>query len=1257
MEQQIEHSGILDSTAQPDPHNTQFMRDYHTFAKDRLPDLDDQAVKETIDLGLLQAYADTHHDFSDRQRCAAIHDVNAQLPPQMKSERISSLLLKLGFPAPLVSTSVSEAAVLKYIDDLPRTRYNNFCSKAVMNAAFYNELHAQFGSHLAFIYDQGHVPPEFFTDPRDQVTESQPRRINLHCIASMWDEAGKTGRFQISIKFKQPDDKLMVKYTSHPNSGIAFTFGANDNACVIYDQLKIGQTFLAYNINKFSVASLCNFMIQVNNVEGNNLTEDDLKRLAPCLLDTPNTKHEALRDAFIEGFAKAVQEYKRMQDNYNGGTAPPFKMSDATICLCYDIKRSMDSGQCEMVNYLNNKMLTRFNEQTTEVIKIKNGAGEDYQPGPRKEDVKSLEKISRCFLITGDRLCFMRAKIEGIPAILLHKPLGPSGDREFYASVFCNDQMYTKERFQAKYTEVLTQLNSLQLDEQYASNMEVLKKYMRGCTMYASLFERAVGENIHHIKLNPSLRANPNTAPDNQIHAEPATQHLEEIFRTLNQFMTGMIDKIDQFAQRDIQYIKTSIANYLQVLHSDVSPTAEGSSIINGDIYLNLINVESTIHVISRLSLPFTSYQMVRKSFEDQLKHHNTHFIKFATKFIEHACNAVLKRNTVPLLEDGTRSESNDNDNDDVDDENDLEALDDDIALSSTTTPQTNTFTALQNAINHWVGVSASMTDTGTHLREDINVMVEYVKEVDNEMQTYYNTPASTPELFYSRVQLIPRPQARKSLNVLQFLKGTNESFSLNFNHQIQLYTSNLGRLVDELTQISAERDFFQANFVNGSTAAGSLKRVFEENIFNKRFIKVYDVPLKKKVANGNTWLETGVPYILMDILAHFNIPCTKVNHKIARVFSSRYAGKTDALTTGLTTNLIRHYYGMLAKQRKENALVESQKNDLLEDLSTNVFKPALMEYQDVTTQLLDSMDTAIASMFYIQALDGGEPRMSIKTDKRKPFDKRLTERKIVAARREEERDQHLQELRSFSSASGLWIMLKSFYKDCIMDRIFANQQSQSPSVEYADGTCTPSCGLSREEEMEAGYKTLGLFNFMMLSDPDMVFIKKFGYRHYILEKLYNNEMLTEARLAEMSVKRVALNEIYKTKIAEFEEKWRTGIFMLSPEKEAKMLELISRRMSIFEVSPAPPPPSSSPSPPVASSMAAAAIASKRKPTENANNFADDTMNTDNAEAATAINVGDNNYAAMVSGGGRCPKHLSDYYDRYYKTYSATYYT
>jgi hypothetical protein len=401
-------------------------------------DGEDSYDKTYVALGFLQANADTQHDFSS-VRCAKV--ANLAVPPTLNNSVFSVEMIQrlLGDVAPLAN----EDATLNYIADTHR----NMMDGVVMDEVFYKQLHEILGNNVGFIYDQGDVPEGFFTNPMDKSIKQQ--RLNLHTVAGSWDEAGKDSTYQVcvALRGRAVPAEMPVKFTSTYNA-IRFTQqgqgqgGSEEddsfNACALGTNttapLVLHNTWLMANMFTLSVAKLCVFMNKFKAQGGQQFSDDFIdKQIIACLFkgDKFDTyfgqKRGAWRGKIVQQFRECLKGYVEAARVYLAKTVRPDKGSNAfeqgLKDMCFDIKRSMDSGQCEMALILDS-LLTNTNTNDTNVKdwmtvhKMKGGNKVDIAPltPAHKACVNGLEHV---VLVTGDRLCFMRAKIDKTPALLL----------------------------------------------------------------------------------------------------------------------------------------------------------------------------------------------------------------------------------------------------------------------------------------------------------------------------------------------------------------------------------------------------------------------------------------------------------------------------------------------------------------------------------------------------------------------------------------------------------------------------------------------------------------------------------------------------------------------------------------------------------------------------------------------------------------------------------------------------------------------
>ena len=266
---------------------------------------------------------------------------------------------------------------------------------------------------VGLVIDMGINKRMLFDDPNS----STPQFINIVNIAGDWDEATKSAFNAIDINITNNDNEIQIQpmtsllpdsmsigfinaklgqdiqliINKQPETNCLHAFGVNFPRVVLKNKLL-----------KCSVSNLCRAISYLNNQ--NDQQDAALFYLMGKSFDVPSmgTKPSVLKNEIHKLLQGAFQKYPQSQ----AGAQEDFKR------FCFDLKRSMDYGLVYMTQHLAREKLAGKNPYY--IDKVYSGNNET------NINNNNIELDKFC-LITGDRLCYLKARLEGVDAILMKK--------------------------------------------------------------------------------------------------------------------------------------------------------------------------------------------------------------------------------------------------------------------------------------------------------------------------------------------------------------------------------------------------------------------------------------------------------------------------------------------------------------------------------------------------------------------------------------------------------------------------------------------------------------------------------------------------------------------------------------------------------------------------------------------------------------------------------------------------------------------
>lgn len=913
--------------------------------------------KQIVLLGLLQAYADTKHDFSSGRRCV-MGDISQTIPKTLQYETIMSMLEKEmnSANASIARSQLNEQALYNE-DSLMSSAQQflgspNFMERTLMDSSFFETLHGVFGKHLAFIYDQGALPKGFFTDLRRNT--NAPKRINLHTIASDWDEAAKYLSYRVSVNLKDLPS-TSIRYMAFEDSGIEFTYcptatGRARQSCTkdhnkvqVYNGLILARTYLSEGITKFSVAQLCGFMKAVER-KGKNVSKDAVGDLAashllvaPKMLRFFTTQTAHQRDKFKADFIRALENYKiTMEEAYQsnrekkGAAATPVNYVMCTYGLCYDIKRSMDSGQCDMANAINKHMIQEGDskwESRAFVDSLNSDIQETIMNNTR--DLQRLNSLEKCFVITGDRLCFLRAKIERVPAILLH----PATNGSYTATVFCNQEPFVSlTKYNDKYTEVSSLINSTRAALQPAILTESLNRIKTICKTielyhneYASFLESSKSSKmsvtivrVYHDVLG--IR--------DYTHHQSIDENLHQLhIRNLNMIKT-VTSIYEHLATINSDPFPNILAK-LNELHSTAGGNPSGVPIGH---FNYLINMERFVKFLQHISnAPFVAGlyfldNVILSRFDQIVTSMKTFLVQFMMNLnLLARSDAVNPEDQFPddvdegepqgfdesLAQQYSAFQAEWNQNQTI--QGQRVADDNRTLVVNTLIEKIDAFSGLLLELqNH--RLSGSVASCIAILTDEAKALSEAAIQINST-----NIPLS-----FSVAQALAREMYRKGV-----------SSNMNVYQRMRLFLSQLNTTKSIAVSLAKELVIMGTAPLNQSMMAAYVEQ--------RHLISIAEgLSLNNNVLDKQ-WLETRTPLLLQDMVAYTTgLDLSVYDHTFETMLTKKCTSVEKGELLKVTVpSLMRHYLSILMKRSASSEAKDNYRQEIL----NKVITPALVEY------------------------------------------------------------------------------------------------------------------------------------------------------------------------------------------------------------------------------------------------------------------------------------------------------------------------
>ena len=411
--------------------------------------------------------ADTYHDFGkpSDERCSLTNVVTNMLNVD-DNNKIEPGNISKHCDSKCSGVSGYENKIVKIIEDGLFTEYEKTQDE------FENEKTKAIG----IIFDMaGGFSSDNFKDP-----ENQTGLFNINTIANIWDMAPKPTKNMIRCKLVVPDtekgnvdlvqeeeivDLVHIQNPTKPDpkTNIAFCINKKDGT----EYIRIGNQYfneneLSSGVFNLSVQVLCGTLKLISETDETNLENTFQKEVAQNWLkfgklntQKPGVVHGNLINRFTKAFLKCYGTWSKQN-----------------ICnFIFDLKRSMDAGQVEMVRYLSNP--ANKNKYSLHMVPKKKGGPLGQQLGLEINEFK---------IMSGDILCYTRSRLRNLaknntyasavrPRInplryAFHESLDEAGLKQLIIK--------KKEQIVQKHTEIQSLINNRPETTDYTIDMETL---------------------------------------------------------------------------------------------------------------------------------------------------------------------------------------------------------------------------------------------------------------------------------------------------------------------------------------------------------------------------------------------------------------------------------------------------------------------------------------------------------------------------------------------------------------------------------------------------------------------------------------------------------------------------------------------------------------------------------------------------------------------------------------------------------------
>jgi hypothetical protein len=378
----------------------------------------------------------------------------------------------------------------------------------------FDTLHQNYGTRLGLVLDQGDYPQGIFTDPMAySLSDSNHKcRINLNMIASNWDQANRSHKYKVCVNAKRRLDNASNSsnnvYMNTPMRNIKYMSSEMDmnfcqakyknkleslvNTLMINGECVIDNIHMMNDIVSCGVHSLCEaineltkgikwksldhaLMFEVNFQSLNNVC-------SKILFNNPNTEQQFIAGSgsakitILKSFILSIFRLYTKEKIIEGTTTIPLAY---VAMFLFDVKRSMDYGQVEMVKELNNNFCKSVNPDQLVTHKVFNEKKAEMKYVP--PNIRSIV-FDKVILLTGDRLCYLKAKHEGVPTMFLRVSKNKSALKQVnLTNVKIDFAEVCKLRFNEAKIEFDELMQSIgRLDGKYDGNKKLLDQFIDG---------------------------------------------------------------------------------------------------------------------------------------------------------------------------------------------------------------------------------------------------------------------------------------------------------------------------------------------------------------------------------------------------------------------------------------------------------------------------------------------------------------------------------------------------------------------------------------------------------------------------------------------------------------------------------------------------------------------------------------------------------------------------------------------------------
>lgn len=461
--------------------------------------------QKELDKALI-AIADTYHDFESGRCSSALSSAKIQsifpdfsdvIPDKIPLDR---KYIYEGTNHPRDKTYKGrdlEETVLNMLDlcykdadnntlTIPTENITNLSSEPTKNEVkqkilgFFSNAQGQPQGNIGIIFDQFAL--KFIEHISDEYKTGEYGKIyNINPICGLWDEAGKAGnnRIDVSIRIDGAGSNVHIPYTNEVGFGLIYPNATylpqpedQNYVSVFSENNKLYEGELNKNILNISVGKLCQAYdeaVSKKNPDIMSIVFNPIKKNNSSVI----RKDAAIYNTVSSIFTKEL--FTKMKHTH--------------------LKRSGDFGQVAMVKHLNthaknnpNIYIYDYNNVNKKSIK-RSGIPEAMNNKP-----------TQWVLMTGDRLCYARARLEGIPVIfnkdsevILYK--GESqvmSYREYYEKLLEYIQLVIDRKLKEENYNLQTCITIFQGRMTLTDALDEYKEYVEKCKSYGSSVDKCV---------------------------------------------------------------------------------------------------------------------------------------------------------------------------------------------------------------------------------------------------------------------------------------------------------------------------------------------------------------------------------------------------------------------------------------------------------------------------------------------------------------------------------------------------------------------------------------------------------------------------------------------------------------------------------------------------------------------------------------------------------------------------------------------